>query len=128
MGSTFFELMQKPLYQALFFALLSIGLIVVIRPKIPNTVYKATGIVYGGFILVNSLFIFFAPSVWPYFFYSLLCSIGYVALLAMTNSTYIKQRKLKGSSASAMVFLMIIYHPIALLICIFFSWFYKEMS
>ena len=119
------DFVSRPYLQALTFILLSVLLLAVVRPKETDTVYTLTGVVYAIFILANCVMIFFVPRVWPYFFYSMLCSVLYVGLIAMLNELYERIASSSGSGESGMIFLVIMYHPIAGLLAIFIKWIYN---
>lgn len=117
-----FQLLHKPAYQALLFVLLTIVLAVVVRPKNAEKVWVLCGVVYCLFIATNSALSFWAVEVWSYFFLSLGFTIVYLFAIAIIVKVIIKALKLAGSEESAMVFLVVIFHPIALLLVLLLKW------
>ena len=84
--------------------------------------YTITGVVYAVFILTNSILIFFGQNIWSYFFTSLLFSLIYVVVIALLSSLFMSMAKVEGSGESAMMFLIIFYHPFALLLVMGVKW------
>lgn len=112
----------RPLLQIVFFTLLSAVIMPIARPKNADSVYAIAGGIYAAFVVVNSILLFFAPRTWPYFFQSMLASIIYLLVAALLAAMYLSITKTKGSSEGAMVFLVVLYHPPALLLAIFLQW------
>jgi hypothetical protein len=121
------EFIARPFLQIVFFTLLSMVVVPAARPKNADSVFTIVGVIYMVFILVNSVAICFAPKVWPYFFNSLLFSIVFLLTLVLLASIYIDVTKTQGSGETAMVFLVVMYHPIALLLVIFLQWAYLRL-
>ncbi|HTE41593.1 MAG TPA: hypothetical protein VK629_12225 [Steroidobacteraceae bacterium] len=121
------EYIGRPLIQAVFFALLTMVIMPIVRPKITDSVYGIAGAIYAVFMLVNSIAICFAPKVWPYFSYSMLFSIIYIVVMFVVLNTYISVTKTEGSAESSMVFVVIMYHPFGLLLMIFLKWAYMKI-
>ena len=121
------EYLSRPFLQVIAFTLLSLAIIPLGRPKDANAVYSIAGIIYGVFILANSVIVAFVPRVWPYFFLSMLSSAFYLLVIAIIIPSYISVAKIKGSGESAMIFLLILYHPFALLLVIFLKWLYLKI-
>lgn len=121
------EYLGKPLIQVLVFTFLSVVVIAISRPKDANAVYTIAGIVYIAFILVNSFYIVFIPNVWTYFFYSMLFSLLYLLIISIIIPGYINIAKIMGSGESGMIFLVIMYHPVAALLVIFLKWIYLRV-
>jgi len=117
-----FQLIQKPIYQALLFVLLTIVFAFMLKPKSADKLWVICGLIYCAFILSNAVLSFWAVDVWPYFFVSLGCSLLYLAVIAVTVKVLMNILKLEGSEESAMVFLVVIFHPVALLLAIFLKW------
>ena len=117
--------MSKPYLQALIFIFVSLLVLLIWRPKEVDTVYTISGVIYAVFIVVNCVLIFFVPRVWPYFFYSMLFSVLYIIAMAMLIEVYNRIRATDGSGESGMIFLVIMYHPLAALLAIFFKWLYR---
>ncbi len=112
----------KPYAHVVIFLAVTVAIFVLLRPKDANALYTMAGVVYAVFILTNSILIFFAQYTWTYFFTSLLLSISYILAVAPLSSIYIRLAKVEGSGESAMMFLVIIYHPLAMLFVIFLKW------
>ena len=119
--------LSRPYFHVLVFLAISFAVFLLLRPKDANSLYTMAGVVYAVFILVNSLLIFYAPNTWSYFFTSLLFSLIYLLAIALMASMYIHLAKVEGSGESAMVFLVIMYHPLALLLTIFLKWIISKL-
>jgi len=127
MAEMILELLQRPFVQMLGFVLLTIPTIFIIGPKNADHVWTIAGFIYIGFILVNSILIFFASPGWSYFFYSLGFSVLYLVSIFIVITALIKLLKIEGSGESAMTFLFIIYHPVFLLFVLFLKWAYYKL-
>jgi len=122
MSSPLHLYLSAPYTHAVVFLLITAVLFVLARPGNANALYTSAGVVYAVFILVNSIMIYYAESIWTYFFTSLLFSIVYLVAVELICSTYVRIAKVAGSGESAMVFLIIIYHPIVMLIVLLVKW------
>ena len=127
MTELIFEILQKPYAQALLFLLLTVLFVFIIGPKSTEHVWSIAGIIFIGFMLVNSMYICFASNSLSYFFYSLLFSILYIGCVAVLLTVLIKLLKTDGSDEGAMIFIFIIYHPAFLLFVLFLKWAYLKM-
>ena len=114
-------LLYKPFYQTLFFFVITLLSLVFINPKAEN-LWTTSGVIFGIYILVSSLFIFIEPNEWRYFFTTLGFSLLYLVLLGVSIQLLISLRNIPGSNEGSMIFLLIIYHPISLLLCISIKW------
>lgn len=110
-----FNYIQYPLYQLLGALALNSVLLLLLRPSSGDTIWSIAGICYALFIVANSLFVFTLVNVWSYFFISLLFSVLYLIIAPYVTSAYQSIRNSHGSNESSMVFLIVIYHPFALL-------------
>jgi hypothetical protein len=115
-------LIQNPAYQALLFWLLTPILIFVIRPKTTETAWTIGAYAFGLFLIFNAVLLWFDDSPWRYFFYSIGLAVGYLLVIALIMPGLIRILKLKGSEESAMAFLILIYHPFALLLVMLVKW------
>ena len=111
-------LIEAPWYQIPIFLSLTILLLTFLRTSNANSVWTITGGIYAVFILTNSFLVWGTESPWIYLGISILCSFGYLLLAGWVASVCIKWRKMNGSGESAMLFLIIIYHPVLLVILI----------
>src|SRR6478735_949525 len=102
MVTTIFELLQRPLVQALLFLLLTILSVFIFRPKDSDNTWVRAGYGFIGFMLVNSILICTVPESWSYFFYSLGFSIAYLLCIGILVSAIIKILKLEGTEESSM--------------------------
>jgi len=116
------EYLSKPYVHVVVFLAITLAVFVLLRPKDANVLYTMAGIVYAVFILTNSILIFFTQHTWSYFFISLLFSIIYIVAVVLLASMYIRLAKVEGSGETAMMFLIIIYHPLAMLLVVFVKW------
>jgi hypothetical protein len=115
-------LIQKPAYQALLFLLLTPILIFVVRAKNAEAAWTIAAYTFGLFLIVNAWLLWFDDSPWRYFFYSIGLAVGYLLVIALIMPGLIRILKLKGSEESAMAFLILIYHPFALLLVMLAKW------
>jgi hypothetical protein len=123
----FFNLLREPLYQVAFFLLLTMVLIPFLRSKGPNAIWNVAGVLYIAFIFANAIFFWFEDGTWSYFFISLVYSLLYLLLAGGLVSFLIKALKIDGSGESAMIFLVIIYHPVILLLVILLKWIVRSI-
>lgn len=114
----------KPYAQALAGLLFTMA-VLLIRPGNANSLYTRAGVIYVLFILANSVILFFVENNASYFFISLLCSVVYLIAVSLLCSMFIRLLRAQGSGESAMVFLVIIYHPVALLLVTLAKWFFS---
>lgn len=112
----------KPYAHVIVFLVVTFVGFILLRPKDANALYTMAGVIYVVFILANSVLIYFAQNTWPYFFVSLLFSLIYLMAVSLLSSLYIQMAKVDGSGESAMMFLVILYHPVVLLLVIFVKW------
>ncbi len=127
MAEALFELLQKPFVQFLLFIPLTILAVLVFGSKNTESTWTVAGFVFIGFVVLNSIFIFFATNHWSYFLYSLGFSVLYLTTIAILLPLLIKILKIEGSGESAMVFIFIIYHPVCLLLLMFLKWVYLKI-
>lgn len=116
------DLIYKPLYQLIFFVLLSVLFISFKKHNDANNIWYIAGLFYIGFILTNSALAWFAETGWGYFFISLAYSLLYILVVGIIISAFIHLFKLNGSGEAAMIFIYVIYHPILLLLVIGLKW------
>lgn len=116
------DFIHPPLYQLIFFVLLTAVSVPFFKNKDANRIWNIAGLFYIGFILTNSVLAWFAEASWVYFFTSLGCSLLYIVIIGILISVFIRLLKLNGSGETAMIFIYIIYHPILLLLVIGVKW------
>lgn len=117
-----FERMQQPVYQAAVCIIFTILLNMLLKPGNADTVWVICGFAYSCFILMNAAGVFFTGPVWYYFFISMGFSLLYLLVIAVVANLLIQSLKLEGTQESAMVFMVILLHPVALLLAIFLKW------
>ena len=122
MNFAFSEYLTKPYSHCVVFLVLTFLILVLIRPKDANVMYTIAGVVYVFFILTNSVLIYFTENSWSYFFISLLFSVIYILAFSVLSSLYVRLADVDGSGESGMIFLVIIYHPVALLLVMGVKW------
>ncbi len=122
MNFAFSEYLTKPYSHCVVFLVLTFLILVLIRPKDANVMYTIAGVVYVFFILTNSVLIYFTENSWSYFFISLLFSVIYILAFSVLSSLYVRLADVDGSGESGMIFLVIIYHPVALLLVMGMKW------
>lgn len=123
---TIFELLQKPFVQLLLAMLLTILFISILGPKNTDHTWNIAGLVYIGFMIINSILICTVSNSWRYLIYSLGFSIVYLVCISMIVPAITKFLKIEGSAESAMIFISFIYHPVLLLAMIFLKWAYLK--
>jgi hypothetical protein len=109
------QISNRPLYQAAFFILIMVLMFLGVRPAKSETLWMMAGATYALFILLNAIMIWFSDSRWTYFFVSLLVSVAYLIVANSLIKGYSNFFKTDGSDESSMIFLVIMYHPVALL-------------
>jgi hypothetical protein len=113
---------QKPVYQALLFLILTPLLVFVIQPKSTDTAWLIAAYVFALFLIVNAGLLWFDDRPWRYFFISIGCVVGYLLFIAIIMPGLLSMLRLKSSGESAMAFLILIYQPFALLLVMFAKW------
>jgi hypothetical protein len=124
MGSILLNSIYRPWYQALFCIVLMLVLVAIIRPDKEDSLWVIAGLSFVLFMLLNSAMIWASPTQWTYFFLSLLISVAYLFAANVIVTGYVSSFNVKGSGESSMIFLVIIYHPFALLLVMFVKWLY----
>lgn len=114
----------KPIYQALFFLLLTPISVLLFHPKNADNAWLIAAYHFIVFMVVNAGLLWFDDAPWRYFFHSIGFAVAYLLVIAIVMPILINQMQLKGSGESAMAFLLLIYHPIALLLIIMMKWAY----
>ncbi|MFN4291222.1 MAG: hypothetical protein ACK4E7_10130 [Permianibacter sp.] len=118
--------LHKPWYQAGGLLALTVLLFILLRPKQQDSLWLIAGLGYALFILVNALASWFSDSGWTYALLSLLTSVLYLAAAAAIVTLFTSLLQAKGAGESAMIFLIIIYHPVALALVKLSQWLYRN--
>lgn len=126
MPDALLQALQKPWYQAGRLLALTVLLYILLRPKQQDSLWLIAGLGYALFILINSLASWFSDSGWSYALLSLLMSVLYLAAAAAIVTLFTSLLQAKGSGESAMIFLIIIYHPVALALVKLSQWLYRS--
>jgi hypothetical protein len=113
---------QNPAYQALLFLFLTPVFILVRRPKQADKAWLIAAYTFALFMIVNAVLLWFDDNPWHYFFYSLGSALLYLLLIAIMMQGLIRVLRLKSSEENAMVFLIVIYQPFALLLVMVAKW------
>lgn len=116
------QVLGRPLYQAVFFCVVMVLLFVVVRPADKEALWMMAGITYVLFMLVNAVMVWHTDSQWTYFFISLLVSVSYLIVANSAVKAHTVLFKTEGSDESSMVFLVIMYHPVAVLVVMLVKW------
>lgn len=114
--------LQKPVYQALLFLLLTPIVILIVRPKHADTAWIVAAYTFCTFLIVNAVLLWFEANPWHYFFYSIAFAVCYLLCIAIMIPGLIRVLRLEGSGESAMAFLILIYQPFALLLVMLAKW------
>jgi len=118
----FYLVIQKPIYQALLFLVLTPILIFLIQPKSADMAWLIAACTFGLFLIVNAALLWFADSPWRYFFYSIGSAIGYLLFIVIIMQGLLRVLRLESSEETAMAFLILIYQPVALLLVMLAKW------
>lgn len=119
---------QLPLYQALFFIGLTIPAIIILTPPDSNGAWLIAGYCFFGYMMMNILMLWFAASAWRYFFHSICYSVAYLLIISIIMPIVVNQMHIEGSEGTAMVFLLVIYHPPGLLIVLLAKWIHHKLK
>ena len=122
MDLNLYLLIQKPIYQAILFLVLTPLVIFILQPKSADAAWLIAVYAFVLFLIVNAGLLWFTDSPWHYFFYSMGVAIAYVIIIAVIMPGLIKILKLKSPEESAMAFLIVIYQPFALLLVMLVKW------
>ncbi|HCM75101.1 MAG TPA: hypothetical protein DIS90_01870 [Cytophagales bacterium] len=128
MAITIKRITQKPIFQALIFFILTTPFVLVLSPTDADEAWLIAGYCFYGFLLINTVVLWFVDEAWRYFFHSVTFAFIYVILISFLMPILILKMDLRGSGESAMVFLFIIYHPAALLVVMLARWIHYKMS
>ncbi|MFZ5843869.1 MAG: hypothetical protein ACOY3E_13340 [Pseudomonadota bacterium] len=120
--------LHQPWYQAGALLALTVLLFILLRPKQQDSLWLIASLGYALFILVNALASWFSDSGWTYALLSLLTSVLYLAAAAAIVTLFTSLLQAKGAGESAMIFLIIIYHPVALALVKLSQWLYRNWS
>jgi hypothetical protein len=120
------ESLKKPVWQFIIFLLLTLITLIVIRPAGQESLWTAAGIIYGVFILSNSLMILNTKSPKQYFWISLGFSALYPLSAAAVVMVYGFIFSVNGPAESSMVFLIFIYHPFTLGLILLLEWIFVK--
>lgn len=115
-------LIQNPACQALLFLVLTPIVILVLQPKTADKAWVIAAYIFSVFLIVNAGLLWLDEKPWRYFFYSVGTALVYLLLIAILMRVLLYVLKLKSSEESAMTFLIVIYHPFALLLVILAKW------
>ena len=85
-------LLHRPLHQWLLFISVTLVVLLIIRPQKEDSLWVMAGVLYIGFILTNSAFIWAAERPWMYLLISFGLSIAYILVIAMVTTAYSKIR------------------------------------
>ena len=116
------DLIRHPLYQPIPFLLITVIWIPFLKYKTANAAWNTAGLLYMGYIVCNTVFIWYSDGMWSYFFISLAMSVLYVFVAGTLVPALIRLLRITGPGESAMIFLWIIYHPVVLLFVMLIRW------
>tara|TARA_R110002096_G_scaffold9060_1_gene36504 strand:- start:4004 stop:4387 length:384 start_codon:yes stop_codon:yes gene_type:complete len=122
-----FAILEDPLLLATAFVVITL-VCLLLGKKHAESMWGTAGAIYGGYILTSSLSVFLADDVWQCVVISLGCSVLYLILIGCFVQAGIGLFKLQGSSQGAMVFVVIMYHPIVLLAAAGIQWAYSAIA
>jgi hypothetical protein len=123
-----FEFFKKPVWQFATFLLLTLAALLILDPVDQEILWSTAGIIYGVFILCNSLLILTSKAIWRYFWISLGLSFLYPFAAATVILLYSFIFSVTGPRESSMVFLIAIYHPFTLGLIILLEWIFDKAS
>ncbi|MFK7740105.1 MAG: hypothetical protein AB8H80_07245 [Planctomycetota bacterium] len=122
-----FAILEDPLPLAVAFASVTL-LSLPLGRRTAGRMWGTAGTVYGCYILTSSLCALLALDILPFAITTLGCSALYMIFVGGVVQVLIKLFKIQGSSEGAMVFLIIIYHPITLLVAAGIRWVYLAIT
>jgi hypothetical protein len=120
-----FSYLYSPLYQIIGFFLLTVLSLLIFGKHLAESLWNIGGIVFGCYIIFSSILILFVDSGWGYFFSTLGYSILYLIITGILIQIIIRVMQIPGSNESAMIFLIIMFHPILLLFFKFIKWLFS---
>ena len=123
-----FSYLSKPLYLTFAFFLLTVLSLLIFGKDQAESLWNIGGIVFGCYIIFSSILILFKDSGWGYFFSILGYSILYLIFTGILIQIIIQVKQIPGSNESAMVFLIILFHPILLLFLKLIKWLFSTLS
>jgi hypothetical protein len=121
-----FEFFKKPAWQFATFLLVTAPALLILDPVDQEILWSTAGIIYGVFILCNSLMILTSKSTWRYFWISLGLTFLYPLAAATIILIYSFIFSVTGPRASSMGFLIAIYHPFTLGLVILLEWIFAK--
>ncbi|MEQ8559909.1 MAG: hypothetical protein RID18_00240, partial [Cytophagales bacterium] len=94
-----------------------------------ESLWNIGGIVFGCYIIFSSILILFIDVArWGYFFSIMGYSVLYLIFTGISIQIIIQVKQIPGSNESAMVFLIIMFHPIVLLFLKFIKWLFSILA
>ncbi|RAJ08949.1 hypothetical protein LV92_03167 [Arenibacter echinorum] len=119
---------SSPLYLTIGFLLLTVLSLLIFGKDQAESLWNIGGIVFGCYIIFSSILVLFIDAGWGYFFRILGYSILYLILSGILIQIIIQVRQIPGSNESAMIFLIIMFHPILLLFLKFIKWLFSILA
>ena len=118
----------KPQWQAILFIVITAATLVILRSPDAERVWLVTAAGYAGFMVVNSVLIWFATKASRYFVISMLVSVLYIFAARAVILIFESSMELDGSDEAAMIFLIVIYHPVMLLGVMLARWVFTKIK
>ena len=122
-----FSNLSTPLFMTLGFFLLTFVSLLIFSKNQAESYWTIAGIVFGCYILFSSIIVLFIDKGWGYFFSILGFSVLYLILTGILIQIIIQVKQIPGSNESAMIFLIIMAHPILLLFFKFIKWLFSKI-
>ena len=123
----FFSYLSTPLYLTVGFFFLTVLSLLIFSKDQAESLWTIGGLVFGCYIIVSSILILFFSAGWDYFFSILGYSALYLILTGILIQIIIQVKQITGSNESAMIFLIIMIHPILLLFLKFIKWMFSML-
>ena len=122
-----FPYLSTPLYLTIGFFLLTILSLLIFGKDQAESLWNIGGIVFGCYIIFSAILILWVDTGWSYFFSILGYSLLYLVFTGILIQLIIQVRQIPGSNESAMVFLIIMFHPLLLLFFKFAKWLFSVL-
>ncbi|MCM4153946.1 hypothetical protein DHD05_20340 [Arenibacter sp. N53] len=113
---------STPLYLTIGFFLITVLSLLIFGKDQAENLWSIGGIIFGCYLIFSSILVLFIDTGWGYFFSILGYSILYLIITGILIQIIIQVQQIPGSNESAMIFLIIMFHPILLLFLKFIKW------
>ena len=123
-----FSYLSTPLYLTIGFFLLTVLSLFIFGKDQAESLWNIAGLVFGCYLIFSSILILFIDTGWGYFLSILGYSLLYLVFTGILIQIIIQVKQLPGSNESAMIFLIIIFHPLLLLFLKLIKWLFSILA